>query len=84
MSLVFNGLFPMLGNFHLTKVLFGYAGCCLIKSGINDVLIEGKFLLKKILVPILSGGHYARSLQVMFIVIEAFYLLACKAFWETK
>ena len=36
----FHDLFPMLGNFHLTKVLLRCVGRVLTGSGIDDALIE--------------------------------------------
>ena len=60
------------------------AGRYLTESGIDDALIEGKVLRKKVLVSVLSGGHYVRSLHGIFIVPEAFYLFSCKAFWKIK
>ena len=81
---IFQDLFPMLGNFHLTKILLRCAGRYLGCSGIGDALIEGGVFGKKVLVSVLSGGHYVRSLHGMFVISEVFYSLAWKAFWKTK
>ena len=74
----------MLGNFHLTKILLRCAGRYLTCGGVGDALIEGGVFGKKVLVSVMSGSHYVRSLYGMFVVSEVFYSLAWKAFWETK
>ena len=80
----FRDLSPMLGNFHLTKALLRCAGRYLTGNGVDHALIEGEVFEKKVLVSVLSGGHYVRSLQDMFIVCEAFHSIAWKAFWRAK
>ena len=80
----FKDLFPMLGNFHLTKILLRCAGRYLSFSGVGDALIEGGVFGKKVLVSVMSGGHYVRSLHGMFVVSEVLYSLAWTAFWKTK
>ena len=45
---------------------------------------EGGVFGKKVLVSVMSGGHYVRSLHGMFVVSEVLYSLAWTAFWKTK
>ena len=80
----FADIFAMLGTFHMTKVLLRCCGKYLTGSGVDDAMIEGGIFGKKVLVSVLSGGHYVRSLQGMFVISEAIYLFAWKAFMETR
>ena len=81
---VFADLFAMLGTLHMEKVLLKCCGRYLVGSGIDDALIEGEVFGKKVLVSVLYGSHYVRSLEGMFVVSEALYMFAWEAFLETK
>lgn len=62
----FKELFLILGNFHLHKILLWYAGKYLTQTGVDNALMKGEVLGKKMVVSGLSGGHYVRSLQEIF------------------
>ena len=49
-------------------------------GGFDNVLIEAEDFRNKVLVSVLSGCNYVRSLQGVFIVSEAIYLFAWTAF----
>ena len=80
----FQDLFPILGNFHLTKVLLRCVGRFLTGSGVDDALIEAGVFGKKVLVSVLSGSHYVKSLHGMSVVSEVLSSLAWEAFWKSK
>lgn len=65
-SQFFKDLFPILGNFHLHKILLWYAGKYFTQTGVDNALMKGEVLGKKMVVSGLSGGHYVRSLQEIF------------------
>ncbi len=80
----FCDLYPMLGAFHMAKVLLRCAGRYLSGSGLDDALIEAEVFGKKTLVSVLSGGHYVRSFQGMLILSEMITALAWQAFWGSN
>lgn len=80
----FKDLFPMLGTFHMAKILLRCAGRYIAGSGIDDALIEGQVFGKKTMNSVLSGGHYVRSFKGMLIIAEALYSLVWQAFWARR
>ena len=76
----FSDFFPVLGNFHLKKVLLWRAVKYLIGIGVINALIERKVCGKKVVASVLSRSHYVTSLQGMFIVSEVFIHLLGKCF----
>ena len=50
------------------------------RSGFDNALIEAEEFRNKVLVSVLSGGNYVRSLPGVFIVSKAIYLFAWTAF----
>lgn len=77
-------LFLMLGNFHLTKIFLWCAEHYLTYSGVGDALIKGDVFGKKVLVSVMSNGHYARSLYGMLVLPKVFYSSAWEESWKTK
>ncbi len=52
---VFYDIYPMMGMFHMAKVLLRCAGKYLTGSGMEDALIESEVFGKRVLQSLLSG-----------------------------
>ena len=58
----FPNLFPMMGTFHMAKVVLHWEGVYVKGSGIDIVLILAKCFGSNTIESVLSGGYYISSL----------------------
>ena len=79
---MFLRLFPMMGNFHMTRGALRCAGKYLRGSGIEDAFIECRIFGPKTLETVLNGSHYYRSFSGLIIVADAVTRMKMEAFWN--
>ena len=61
----FADIYPLMGGFHMQKILLRCCGSYLMGSGIEDALVEANIFEKKIVQQALAAKHYVRSVHAM-------------------
>ena len=78
----FHDLLPMLGGFHMAKIVLGAIGKYVNGCGLEDALIETNVFGKKTIQAVLGGTHYVRSLRGIQILFAAIQSIKWQAFWD--
>lgn len=78
----FREILPLLGPFHLTKVLLKIQGKFLRGSGVDDAFIECAVFGPGVVEAVLNGSHYVRSLAGVLMVEDLVMKLVWQEFWR--
>ena len=77
----FKNLIPLMGSYHMNKVLLACIGRYLRGSGADSIFIETELFASGVTEQVLNGSNYARSVKGFFLLGEALLRLQLQEFF---